>query len=74
SSFAEGLLVRTTAYQVGIGCDGERLRLEAHVVQMNWGKKVRYFSQMATWDFGADSLVVSEPVEENAEEFAAHVQ
>ncbi|HEU0099176.1 MAG TPA: hypothetical protein VFQ67_10420 [Allosphingosinicella sp.] len=74
SSFAEGLLVRNTAYQLGLGCDGKRLKLEAHVVQMNWGRNIRYFSQQATWDLGADSLVVSEPVAESPGEFAAHVQ
>lgn len=73
-SFAEGLLVRNAAYRAGLGCDGERLRLEAHVVQMEGPAGVRYFSQTATWDFGADQLDVSEPVEESAAEFAAHVQ
>jgi hypothetical protein len=73
-SFAEGLLLRNAAYRAGLGCDGKRLKFEAHVVQMKGAAGVRYFSQVATWDFGDDSLVVSEPVSETAEEFAAHVQ
>jgi hypothetical protein len=74
SSFARGLLVLNTAYQVGLGCDGERLLFVAHVIEMRGGPAARYFSQQATWNFNADSLVLSEPVEESAEEFAAHVR
>lgn len=74
SSFAEGLLVRSSAYRTGLGCDGKRLKFEAHVVHMKGAAGVRYFSQVATWDFRENSLVVSDPVDETAEEFAAHVQ
>jgi hypothetical protein len=74
STFADGLLVRNTAYAVGLGCDGTRLLLVAYIVQMKRSGATRYFSQTATWDFGADQLTVSEPVDETAEEFAAHVQ
>lgn len=72
--FAEGLLVRNAAYRIGLGCDGERLKIEAHVIQLKGPAGIRYFSQTAEWDFGADTLIVAEPVVETAEEFAAHVQ
>lgn len=74
NSFAEGLLTRVTAYQAALGCDGKRLKFVAHVVQMNGGARVRYFTQEATWDFGTGALVIADPVAESPEEFAAHVQ
>ena len=74
SSFADGLLVHNTAYATGLGCDGKRLLFVAYVVQMKGDGGVRYFTQRATWDFGADSLTVSDPVDESAAQFAAHVQ
>jgi hypothetical protein len=73
ASFARGVLVRNSVHGTGLGCDGKRLKLWVYAVQAKDETGLRYFSQTATWNFGTNDLEVTDPVDENAEEFAAHM-
>lgn len=73
-TFARGLLGKNTVYHAGLACDGKRLLFIARVIEMKGAAGISYFSQIATWDFETGTLDIAEPLQESAEEFAAHVR
>lgn len=74
AGFTNGLVLRNTAYQGALVCDGRRVTFIVHALQVRNQPSTRYYTQSATLDVRTGEVSVSDLQTQAPEEFGALVQ